>query len=119
MFSKTTIVLSAAFVLGLGFSASAATKRHPVSQVHRTITNPNSGGCTASGGPECSNALPIFPATHQTETDQGGGKRRSYSVKRMTPGFGAVIVVDPHDTITLPGVTTAQLAARPSDFHFF
>ena len=32
---------------------------------------------------------------------------------------GAVIVVDPHDTITLPGVTTAQLAARPSDFHFF
>ena len=33
--------------------------------------------------------------------------------------FGAVIVVDPHDTITLPGVTTAQLAARPSDFHFF
>jgi len=34
-------------------------------------------------------------------------------------GFGAVIVVDPHDTITLPGVTTAQLAARPSDFHFF
>jgi hypothetical protein len=34
-------------------------------------------------------------------------------------GFGAQIVVDPHDTITLPGVTTAQLAARPSDFHFF
>jgi hypothetical protein len=33
--------------------------------------------------------------------------------------FGAVIVVDPHDTITLPGVTTAQLPARPSDFHFF
>jgi hypothetical protein len=33
--------------------------------------------------------------------------------------FGAVIVVDPHDTITLPGVTTAQLAARSSDFHFF
>jgi len=26
--------------------------------------------------------------------------------------FGAVIVVDPHDTITLPGVTTAQLAAH-------
>jgi Ca2+-binding RTX toxin-like protein len=33
--------------------------------------------------------------------------------------FGAEIVVDPHDTITLPGVTTAQLAAHPSDFHFF
>jgi hypothetical protein len=33
--------------------------------------------------------------------------------------FGAEIVVDSHDTITLPGVTTAQLAAHPSDFHFF
>jgi hypothetical protein len=33
--------------------------------------------------------------------------------------FGAEIVVDPHDTITLPGVTTAQLAAHASDFHFF
>ena len=43
MFSKTTIVLSAAFVLGLGFSASAATKRHPVSHIHPTITNPNNG----------------------------------------------------------------------------
>jgi Ca2+-binding RTX toxin-like protein len=33
--------------------------------------------------------------------------------------FGAQIVVDPHDTITLPGVTTAQLAANPSDIRFF
>jgi hypothetical protein len=33
--------------------------------------------------------------------------------------FGAEIVVDPHDTITLPGVTTAQLAAHPSDIRFF
>jgi Ca2+-binding RTX toxin-like protein len=32
---------------------------------------------------------------------------------------GAVIVVDPHDTITLHGVTTAQLVAHSSDFHFF
>jgi hypothetical protein len=32
---------------------------------------------------------------------------------------GAVITVDVHDTITLLGVTTAQLAAHPSDFHFF
>jgi hypothetical protein len=34
-------------------------------------------------------------------------------------GAGAVITVDAHDTITLLGVTTAQLAAHPSDFHFF
>jgi probable HAF family extracellular repeat protein len=32
---------------------------------------------------------------------------------------GAVIVVDAHDSITLHNVTTAQLAAHPSDFHFF
>jgi Ca2+-binding RTX toxin-like protein len=32
---------------------------------------------------------------------------------------GAVIGVDAHDTITLHGVTTAQLAAHSSDFHFF
>jgi Bacterial Ig domain/RTX calcium-binding nonapeptide repeat (4 copies) len=32
---------------------------------------------------------------------------------------GAVIAVDGHDTITLHGVTVAQLAAHPSDFHFF
>ena len=31
----------------------------------------------------------------------------------------AVIVVDAHDTITLPNVTTAMLAAHSSDFHFF
>jgi probable HAF family extracellular repeat protein len=32
---------------------------------------------------------------------------------------GAVIAVDAHDAITLHGITTAQLAAHPSDFHFF
>jgi hypothetical protein len=32
---------------------------------------------------------------------------------------GAVIVVDAHDSITLHNVTTAQLAAHQSDFHFF
>jgi len=32
---------------------------------------------------------------------------------------GAVIAVDAHDSITLYGVTMAQLAAHPSDFHFF
>ena len=32
---------------------------------------------------------------------------------------GAVITVDAHDTLTLLGVTTAQLASHPSDFHFF
>jgi Ca2+-binding RTX toxin-like protein len=32
---------------------------------------------------------------------------------------GAVIAVDAHDAITLLGITTAQLAAHPSDFHFF
>jgi hypothetical protein len=32
---------------------------------------------------------------------------------------GAVIAVDAHDSITLPGVTMAQLAAHPSDFSFF
>jgi large repetitive protein len=32
---------------------------------------------------------------------------------------GAVIAVDAHDTITLTGVTTTQLAAHSSDFHFF
>jgi hypothetical protein len=28
--------------------------------------------------------------------------------------FGAVIVVDSHDTVTLPGVTVAQLQAAPN-----
>jgi hypothetical protein len=32
---------------------------------------------------------------------------------------GTVIAVDAHDSITLHGVTKAQLAAHPSDFHFF
>jgi hypothetical protein len=34
-------------------------------------------------------------------------------------GAGAVIVVDPHDTVTLTGVTVAQLAAHQSWIHFF
>jgi hypothetical protein len=29
------------------------------------------------------------------------------------------LIVDAHDSITLHGVTTAQLASHPSDFHFF
>jgi len=37
--------------------------------------------------------------------------------------FGAVIVVDPHDTVTLTGVTVAQLqaaqAAHQNWVHFF
>jgi fibronectin-binding autotransporter adhesin len=32
---------------------------------------------------------------------------------------GAVVVVDPHDSITLTGVTVAQLQSNLSDFHFF
>jgi hypothetical protein len=32
---------------------------------------------------------------------------------------GAVIAVDARDSITLHGVIVAQLAAHPSDFHFF
>jgi hypothetical protein len=32
---------------------------------------------------------------------------------------GAVIAVDAHDSITLLGVTVAQLSAHPADFHFF
>jgi hypothetical protein len=32
---------------------------------------------------------------------------------------GAVITMDSHDTITLHNVTTSQLAAHSSDFHFF
>jgi hypothetical protein len=63
MFSKTTIVLSAAIVFGVGLSASAATKHdHRVSRVHPTIYNSESEGCTASGGPACSGAcLPSGP----------------------------------------------------------
>ena len=62
MLSKPIIVLSAATVLGVGFSASAATKHHRVSHVHLTIYNSESGGCTASGGPACSGAcLPSGP----------------------------------------------------------
>jgi len=32
---------------------------------------------------------------------------------------GAVIVVDSLDTVTLTGVTVAQLQSHASDFHFF
>jgi fibronectin-binding autotransporter adhesin len=32
---------------------------------------------------------------------------------------GAVIAVDAHDTVTLTGVTVAQLQHNTSDFHFF
>ena len=62
MFSKTAIVLSAAIVLSVGPSASAATKHHRVSHVHPSIYNSESKGCTASGGPACSGAcLPSGP----------------------------------------------------------
>jgi hypothetical protein len=33
--------------------------------------------------------------------------------------LGAVITVDPHDTVTLTGVTVAQLQAAPNSIHFF
>jgi len=32
---------------------------------------------------------------------------------------GAVIVIDPNDTVTLANVTVAQLAANPSAIQFF
>jgi hypothetical protein len=62
MFRKTTIVLSAAIVLGVSLSASAATTHHRVKHAHPTIYNSESGVCTASGGPACSGAcLPSGP----------------------------------------------------------
>jgi hypothetical protein len=60
MLSKTKVALAAAIVPSIVFSASAATKHHNrITQVHPAIYNmvvPASvgGGCTASGGPECS-----------------------------------------------------------------
>jgi hypothetical protein len=50
------LALIVAIVLGVGLSASAATKHHSASHVHPTIYNSESGGCTASGGPACSSA---------------------------------------------------------------
>jgi hypothetical protein len=71
MLSKK-IVLAAAIFLETDFQASAATKHHRVTQVHRPVYNevhrpiydmvPAGGGCTASGGPACSGAcLPSGP----------------------------------------------------------
>jgi len=60
MFSKTKIVLSAAVVLSIAFPASAATKHHRVTHVHRAIYNmvPDTvgGSCPANGGPSCSSS---------------------------------------------------------------
>jgi hypothetical protein len=60
MLSKTKVALLAAIVLSLPFPASAATKHHRVTRVHPTFYNmvvpAAAGGCTASGGPECSSA---------------------------------------------------------------
>jgi hypothetical protein len=50
MFSKTTLVLAVAIVLGTAFPALAATKHH-----YRNAAAAGSG-CTASGGPACSSA---------------------------------------------------------------
>jgi hypothetical protein len=69
MLSKTKIALSTAIVLSVVLPASAATKHHSGTHVHRPIYNlvhrpiynmvvpaAVGGGCTASGGPECSSA---------------------------------------------------------------
>jgi hypothetical protein len=74
MLSGTKGALLAAIVLSTAFPALAATKHHRVTQVHRPIYNvahrpiynmvpaTGGGGCTASGGPECSGAcLPSGP----------------------------------------------------------
>jgi predicted amidohydrolase len=57
MFSKAKIAVSAVIVLSAAFPASAATKHHPVTHVHRAIYNmvPHTvgGGCPANGGPGC------------------------------------------------------------------
>ena len=52
MFSKTTLALAVAIVLGTAFPALAATKHH------YRVTNAAAagGGCTASGGSACSSA---------------------------------------------------------------
>jgi hypothetical protein len=56
MLGKTEIALSAAIILSAVFPTSAATKHHRVTPANRAIyrTVPSTGGCTASGGPECS-----------------------------------------------------------------
>jgi hypothetical protein len=62
MFSKTTLVLAVAIVLGTAFPSLAATKHHDrVAHPHSAIYNrvraaAAGGGCTASGGPACSSA---------------------------------------------------------------
>lgn len=66
---RKKVVLAVAIVLSTALPGSAATKHHPVTHVHRPIYNyvrqpihnmvvpaAIGGGCTASGGPECSSA---------------------------------------------------------------
>jgi hypothetical protein len=53
MLSRTEVALSAAIILSNVFPASAATKHHRVTY-GVTHAVPRIGGCTASGGPECS-----------------------------------------------------------------
>jgi hypothetical protein len=71
MFSKITMAFSAAIVLSIAFSASAA-PGHRSAHVHRpAIYNivPNYNSCPASGGPSCSDAcLPSGPPC-KTEPD--------------------------------------------------
>jgi hypothetical protein len=57
MLGKTEIALSAAIILSVFFPTAAATKHHRATHA-RAIHNmvPRTGGCTASGGPECSGA---------------------------------------------------------------
>jgi hypothetical protein len=59
MLSKADVLLAALIILSAALPASAATKHHRVTHVHPTIYNmvvpaAVGGGCTASGGPECS-----------------------------------------------------------------
>ena len=63
---RKEIVLAAAIVLSADFPASAATKQHPITHVHRPVYNYHrpiynmvvpaavGGGCPANGGPGCS-----------------------------------------------------------------
>ncbi len=98
-FVLLALIVVAAIVLGVGLSASAATKHHSARHVHPRIYNSESGGCTASGGPACSSACRIWPlcttgqvvkeydaqSKHRGKAEerasnpstvQGGGKRR-------------------------------------------
>jgi hypothetical protein len=66
MLSKTEVALSAAIVLSAAFPASGATKHHRVTHVHPAIYNimvpaTIGGGCSANGGPSCSNEGPAAP----------------------------------------------------------